>query len=208
MVIKKTKSLFLLHQDIGDDAVPTTVEVVDVPSDRADWLDRKIAAVQNRRDRQLTGITGIAEAILETAYGHVRKLTDRVVHALGARVFELSLSHPEELAGTMPGESNVQIQVDQPIGIANESDCSDDMWPRIAGQRRLHRPNLIQVIAGNRRKHRIPTEHCLEHVTDSTSDIIANEGVGNLLGGRHGGGLERMQAPRAIGPFGRRFNKK
>src|SRR5215216_5299349 len=121
------------EKDIRDEFVAAGIKVESVTGGRADWLNRKIAAAQDRWDREFARIAGVAEAVFKTTDGHVGEFADRVVDDIVACGFEFGLAHAEELAGAQPGEWFFEVKVNQSVHFPDETHGTDNIKLAILG---------------------------------------------------------------------------
>lgn len=119
--------VLVFHEEIGDDAVLPDVEAVNPAGGRADWLDTEIASPKDGGNGQFARETSIAELIFEGSDGHIGHFANGVIDDLVARGFEFGSGHAEQLAGGDRGELGPEIEIDETVDIADESDGPNNM---------------------------------------------------------------------------------
>src|SRR3954465_5907934 len=97
MGVGNGRSVADLHEDISGNTMVRTIEIIDMADRGTDGLDTKITAAQNGRDGELAGVARVAEAILETADGHVGEFANGVIDDFVSGSVEFELGHSQEM---------------------------------------------------------------------------------------------------------------
>ncbi len=76
---------------------------------------------------RLQGQPHVAECVLEGAHGHVGEFADRIVDDLVARVLEFLARHAENWLALSVANSELEMEIDQPVDVADEADRADHL---------------------------------------------------------------------------------
>jgi hypothetical protein len=175
--------------------VVPNVESVNSPYGRADGFYAKVASSQNGRDREFAGEAAVAELVLECTDRHVGELANGVVDDFVARFVEFLARHTEKMAGAERGELRAQVEVDQPIDVANEPHSADDLLAFDFDGTTGGVSGLALAVEDG-----VLIEHRFHDVLDSAVDGLAEYHLTDTFDRRHDnkGKRQRMLPPRVL----------